>query len=82
MGQDDNGANYFLKKMSENTYNLSSLNHHSIEKLEALDVMGRSIKANFEVLNLHSVNIDLSHKGQVLIRFQLNGDAQLLRIYN
>ena len=82
MGQDDNGANYFLKKMSENTYNLSSLNHNSIEKIETLDVMGRSIKANFEVLNLHSVNIDLSHKGQVLIRFQLNGDAQLLRIYN
>ena len=82
MDQQDSGANYCIKKMSENKYNLTGLNHNAIDKIEVLDVIGRSIKANFEVLHLHSVNIGFTHKGQVLIRFQLDGDPQLLRIYN
>ena len=82
MDQQDSGANYSIKKLSENKYNLSGLNHNAIDKIEVLDVVGKSIKANFEVLNLHSVNIGFTHKGQVIIRFQLDGHPQLLRIYN
>ena len=76
------GPNYVIKRISENTYNLSSLNQNGIEKIEVLDFMGRTIKANLNVLNAHSVNIELTHKGQMLVRFELNGTTQLLRIYH
>ena len=76
------GPNYVIKRISENTYNLSSLNQNGIEKIEVLDFMGRTIKANLNVLNAHSVNIELTHKGQMLVRFELNGTPQLLRIYH
>lgn len=74
--------NYVIKRISENTYNLSSLNQNGIEKIEVLDFMGRTIKANLNVLNAYSVNIELTHKGQMLVRFELNGTPQLLRIYH
>tara|TARA_B100000524_G_scaffold86974_2_gene40320 strand:+ start:1420 stop:2682 length:1263 start_codon:yes stop_codon:yes gene_type:complete len=76
------GPNYVIKRISENTYNLSSLNQNGIEKIEVLDFMGRTIKANLNVLNAYSVNIELTHKGQMLVRFELNGTPQLLRIYH
>ena len=76
------GPNYVTKRISENTYNLSSLNQNRIEKIEILDIMGRTIKANLNVLNAYSVNIELTHKGQILVRFELNGTPQLLRIYH
>lgn len=75
-------ANYTLKRISDNTYNLSSLYQNSIEKIEVLDMMGRSIKTNLNVLNMHSVNIEFAHKGQLIIRFELNGVPQLLRIHH
>ena len=78
--QDD--PNYVIKRISENTYNLSSLNHNEIAKIEVFDLMGRTIKANLNALNMHSVNIELTKKGQMLFRFELNGTPQLLRIYH
>ena len=75
-------ANYTLKRISENTYNLSSLYQNSIEKIEVLDMMGRSIKTNLNALNMYSVNIEFARKGQLIIRFELNGVPQLLRIHH
>jgi PKD repeat protein len=75
-------ANYTFKRISENTYNLSSLYQNSIEKIEVLDMMGRSIKTNLNALNMYSVNIEFAHKGQLIIRFELNGVPQLMRIHH
>ena len=80
--QHQDEANYVIKRISENTYNLSSLNQNGIDKIEVLDLMGRTIKANLNVLNMHSVNIELHHEGQLLVRFELNGTPKLLRIYH
>ena len=74
------GGNYTLKRVSENIYNLSSLNKNSIDKIEVLDLMGRPIKAKLNLLNMYSANIELRHKGQVLIRFELNKEPHLLRL--
>ena len=62
--QDD--PNYVIKRISENTYNISSLNQNEITKIEVFDLMGRTIKANLNALNMHSVNIELNKKGQML----------------
>lgn len=75
-------ANYTFKKISDNTYNLSGLHQKSIEQIEVIDMMGRSIKTNLNVLNMHSVNIEFANKGQLIIRFQLNGVPQVLRIHH
>ena len=76
------GGNYTFKRISENAYNLSSLYQNRIEKIEILDLMGRTMKVKLNALNMHSVNIEFAHKGQLLIRFELNGVPQLLRIHH
>lgn len=80
--QKQDGANYAIKKISENIYNLTCLNQNSIDKIEVLDLMGRTIKANLNAISLCSVNIEFLNKGQMLIRFELNGTPQLLRIHH
>ena len=78
----EDDPNYVIKRISENTYNLSSLNQNGIEKIEVFDLMGRTIRANLNALNMHSVNIELTKKGHMLFRFELNGIPQLLHIYH
>ena len=73
--------NYKLRQISENSYNIFGLNQNSINNIEVFDVMGRTIKSNLNRINTYSVNIGIVHKGQLLIRFDLNGEPQLVRLH-
>jgi hypothetical protein len=75
-------ANYTLKRISENTYCLSSLDQNSIDNIVVQDLLGRTLKSTLNELNKHSMHIEVSQRGQLLIRFNLNGEQHLLRIYH
>jgi PKD repeat protein len=75
-------VNYTLKRISENTYCLSSLDQNSIDDIAVQDLLGRTLKSTLNELNKHSVHIEVFQRGQLLLRFNLNGEEHLLRIYH
>lgn len=75
-------ANYTLERISENTYCLSTSNQNSIDQVEVQDLLGRSLKSALSALNKHTVHVEVSQRGQHLIRFNLNGEQHFMRIYH
>ena len=75
-------ANYTLERISENTYCLSTSNQNSIGQVEVQDLLGRSLKSALSALNKHTVHVEVSQRGQHLIRFNLNGEQHFMRIYH